>query len=344
MHWYLWDGPRPAVQSSAKRGGYLAARYQNELFDHSDHLSTFRGFGIGEAGVRSRVWLIVEPKEYDSATGRGVYPRGDRNALLLRGGADAGGPLPLRDWGYEFATKMPKQLHDALVAARSGQAGTVTDRKWRDRLKERFGSRWKMPTLRLAVGGPATVDASQPGTRTRKGRNSRGRTPSGGGAAGGTGGSLNTGRRAGKAAARRIHAAADIPDYVKVPADDLERGMLAAWDRAYDPKKYPAGVVLLNIEHCVLIAQVRHWQAKYPDPLADEVQQVVENVYGEIAVAKVAHSEHLRSILPRETIEQMREPAALTMGLLGLMGEEAVIGRRIAGALQIRGNRAAGAA
>jgi len=52
--------------------------------------------------------------------------------------------------------------------------------------------------------------------------------------------------------------------------------------------------------------------------------------YGEIAVAKVAHSEHLKGMHPSFVIErEFRSGAALTMALLGLMGEEAVIAPRL---------------
>jgi hypothetical protein len=58
----------------------------------------------------------------------------------------------------------------------------------------------------------------------------------------------------------------------------------------------------------------------------------VIGTYGEIAVAKVAHSEHLKAVLPSSTVEsQLRSEAALTMALLGLIGEEAVIAPRIGG-------------
>jgi hypothetical protein len=49
-------------------------------------------------------------------------------------------------------------------------------------------------------------------------------------------------------------------------------------------------------------------------------------------VAKVAHSEHLKSMLPSSTVEEdLRSEAALTMSLLGLIGEEAVIAPRVSG-------------
>ena len=112
----LW-GDRPGVHSYAANAGYVAALYRNELYDPTSHLAVYRSFGVTDASVRSRLWLILEPRPYDEAKKRGVYPRTDRNTLLLRGGPDAGKPLPYHVWGAEFADKMPEPIKDALRAA-----------------------------------------------------------------------------------------------------------------------------------------------------------------------------------------------------------------------------------
>lgn len=111
--------------------------------------------------------------------------------------------------------------------------------------------------------------------------------------------------------------------------------MLASWV-PNDPTE-PNGVVKINVEHPVLMEEVEHWQAQYPDNLADEVRIEVLNTYGEIAVAKVAHSEHLKGSIPSKQIEdELRSEAALSMSLLGLMAEEAVIAPRIGGKFRKR--------
>src|SRR5207249_2734085 len=92
----------------------------------------------------------------------GVYPRTDRNSLLLKGGPHAGGPLPVSDWGAEFADHMPEPILQALRKARTGEEGTITDRTWRERLIERFGSRWRMTKLRAAPRGPQLTEPLQP--------------------------------------------------------------------------------------------------------------------------------------------------------------------------------------
>ena len=49
-------------------------------------------------------------------------------------------------------------------------------------------------------------------------------------------------------------------------------------------------------------------------------------VDGEVAVAKVAHAEHLKSSLPSDLVEtELRSSAALTTALLGMSAEEALV-------------------
>ena len=68
----------------------------------------------------------------------------------------------------------------------------------------------------------------------------------------------------------------------------------------------------------------------WPGHHAEGIAKTVMHAYGEIAVAKLAHSEHLRSFMPPAVIEQeLRSEAALTTALLGLIAEEALIGPRM---------------
>ena len=60
-------------------------------------------------------------------------------------------------------------------------------------------------------------------------------------------------------------------------------------------------------------------------------------------MSKVAHSAAMRSLIPTDVVEgQLRSPEALTMALLGLLAEEAVIAPRIGGKYK-RGRSEAGA-
>ncbi len=131
--------------------------------------------------------------------------------------------------------------------------------------------------------------------------------------------------------ARTARVGGGLPYYRKAKAEDFDHpGLLAAW-QAHDPQ-YPTGVVLLNIEHPVLIQQIQHYQSLYPDHLAEQIEAEVLRVYGEVAVAKVAHSEYMRSFLPSNEIDKdLRSTHALTMALLGLVTEDAIINTRLGG-------------
>lgn len=335
IDWYLWHGDRPAVQSYAARGGYIGAMYRNELYDITAHHATYRSFGISEMSIRTRLWLIARPQELDHGGKVGVYPRGDRNSLLLRGGPNAGGPLPINEWGNEFAEKMPDEIKDAIRAVRADQDGTISDPRWRERLAERFGARWRIPRLRLRRGGNLTVDPIQPGGSPLRKKVRKRRRSGNGGQSGGRGGALTTGMHPGSGKASRVKTAGGIPSYRTVRGEELGAGMLAAW-QARDPD-YPEGVVLLNVDHPVLEEEINHWQSQYPDHLAEEIRDEVIDCYGQIAVAKVAHSEHLKGIVPAQIVEEkFRSDEALTMALLGLIGEEAVIAPRIGGKFKRR--------
>jgi hypothetical protein len=224
---------------------------------------------------------------------------------------------------------MPDAIRDAIHEARAGASGTVTDDTWRDRLADRFGSRWRIFKLRARKGGNHTLTATQSGTAPRVAKRKRTGTGTGGGA-GGTGGTPNTGSTPGTVPATKSKVAGGIPHWEAVSGDELAEGMLASWMPNHPD--HPEGAVLIKVDHPVLEAEIEHWQAQYPDHLADKISDEVVAVYGEIAVAKVAHSEYLKSVLPSSTVENdLRSDAALTMALLGLIGEEAVIAPRIGG-------------
>jgi hypothetical protein len=123
-----------------------------------------------------------------------------------------------------------------------------------------------------------------------------------------------------------------IPTYLFVREETLgdDGKMLAVWMPIHP--EHPEGAVLINRDHPMLEAEVHRWQSMYADHLAEQIGDEVLAVYGEVAVAKVAHSEHLKGHIPTQQIEtELRSPAALTMSLLGLMAEEAVISTRIGG-------------
>ena len=326
VSWYLWDGERPKVQSYAAISGYIAARYKNELYDIATHHSTYRSFGISESSVRTRLWLIVRPV-VDHDDKRGVYPRTDRSSLLVKGGPNAGGPLPWNEWAAEFADNMPAELLQALTDSRKGDFGSINDESWRERLADRFGSRWRIPRFIAKSNGSTKLDPNAPPPRKSK-RIDEPTEPR-----------IRDAKKApihrvGKAgtliAGEPVSVHGGIPTWRTVGAQDVGPGMLAAWDDR-DPR-YPEGVVLINVEHPVMVSVIDHWQSQYADHHAGDISKAVIETYGQVAVSKVAHSEHLKSILPSHVVEKsLRSEDALTMSLLGLMAEEHLISTRVGG-------------
>jgi hypothetical protein len=333
VEWFLWSGKRPQVHSYAAKPGYIAALYKNELYNVTAHHSTYRSFGIVEQSVRQNVWLIVKPPVLGHGK-HGVYPRNDRNALLLKGGPNAGGDLPLNDWAGEFADEhMPEAIRSAITAARTGTGGTLDDTLWRQRLAERFGARWRIVKLRVRKNGTLPLIPTQAGTRpvvTKIRKAKRAPQPTAPTSGGGQSGAHNTGSRSGGAAGAKTTVGGGIPRYRTVNATEIGEGMLAAW-QPHDPI-YREGAVLINVDHEVLREQIINWQSQYPDHYAEDIEREVIDTYGQIAVSKVAHSEFLKGIVPTHIVEkELRSETALTMALLGLMAEESVLATRIGG-------------
>jgi hypothetical protein len=330
VEWFLWDGERPQVHSYAAKGGYIATLYKDELYDVTSHLATYRTFGICERAVRDKLWLVIHPRKWDETSGLGVYPRTDRNALLMRGGPDAGGPLPVAEWAAEFADQLPDPILAAIRASRGKKDGTIRDAAWRDRLSDRFGSRWKILRRKRKRGGTSTVTPTHPGTEPPKPAKPRPKPtrPSPTGTKGGSGGLPALGDRPGSDPAAETRVAGGLPDYRPVHDGDIDPGYLAAW-QSHDPD-HPCGVVLLNVDHPVLVQQIEYWQAQFATHHAETVAEEVIAVYGEVAVAKIAHSEHLRGMVTPDVLEnELRSDGALTMALLGLVAEEKLIELRL---------------
>jgi hypothetical protein len=318
--------------------GYIAARYDGELYDIQQHLSHFRSFGITQKSVRERLTLIAVPPK--AGGGYGVYPDTARNALRIRGDKRAGEALPWAEWAQEFANRMPPEIAAALVkAGPADSTGSIKDSKWKERLIDRFGKRWKtvryilneMGTIRVhptPAGGGGVVGGSGGGGGGHSGK--------GGPQPGGDAKILSGIRKlvSGAFKATSVKSKGGVPDWRWTDESEVEEGAAAAWS-AVDPQ-HLNGVVLLNREFPAFIELKRFWVEQYPDHLADEVVHVIEEVYGEVMVARIAHSEELRTD-PRwgssKVDGELRSTGALTMAALGLLSEDALISSRLAGKL-----------
>jgi hypothetical protein len=125
-HWYLWEGERPAIHSYAKKAGYIAVKYKDELFELSSHKAHFRWFGIADAKVQQNLTIILEPNLFDPQIAMwGVHPDQSRNRLIFTGNGDKGIGMPLSDWGFDFADNMPEEIRDAIQKARDNGDGSL---------------------------------------------------------------------------------------------------------------------------------------------------------------------------------------------------------------------------
>jgi hypothetical protein len=142
-NWYLWEGERPAIHSYAKKPGYIAIKYKDELFELTNHKAHFRWFGVADLKVQQNLFLILEPQLFDPQVGMwGVHPDQSRNRLIFSGNGDKGAAIPLADWGNEFSENMPEGIREAILKARGEGPNTLADEEYRKRLQDKFGNRW----------------------------------------------------------------------------------------------------------------------------------------------------------------------------------------------------------
>jgi hypothetical protein len=333
VEWFLWEGKRPQVHDYAKEGGYIAVRYKDELYSLTSSKVDFRAFGIVESKVQQNVTIIIEPQHFGIENGRwGVHPDQSRNRLLFTGDGEKGAELPLRDWGAEFAQDIPQPIMDAILTARGENTGSLEDEEYRKRLQDKFGSRWTVRQLVVVKEksnkeekptsyGDSTdlpAEASVPDSevirseRRRKKRNNVFKQL------------VAKAEPGTKESAAERDVIVDVPKYRWGQKEDFEQEWhIALWDEANN-------TVVLNRESPVLLESIKYHQGQYPDVYAEEVQNIVMNVFGEVSVAKIAHSQKLRKLVSDQDLrEEYRNEKVLTVALMGLLAEESLIAQRL---------------
>lgn len=329
--WYLWEGDRPAIHSYAKKNGYIAYRYRDELFQLTSHKAHFRYFGVIESAVQSNLWIILEPQHFQLDGARwGVHPDQSRNRLIFTGNGEKGVEPPLVDWGFEFANHIPAEILEAIRQARGEGSGTIQDEEYRRRLQDKFGDRWRVRKLveadgrKRGGGAPGDLTGEEVEVPTDlepfrpKSRRKRASTV------------MTVRKRATTGDSARVEereVPVDVPHYRLARASEFDR----EWHLALWAPTDPEGpTVLINTESPILDEIIRYHEAQYPPIVAEEVQKIVHEVFGEIAACKVAHAEKLRKMIPAEEIdENYRNEAALTIALMGLLAEESLIAQRL---------------
>ncbi len=340
--WYLWQGDRPHVDSYAKMNGYIAVRYNGELFQITSNKVHFRWFGVIEGKVQQNLSIVLSPQHYQTGNGQwGIHPDQSRNHLLFTGNRDKGVEMPVSDWGIEFAETMPDPIRAAIRDARGDLQGSVEDEDYRRRLQDKFGSRWMTRALVRApksarnkqnvAAGRDDVEASirineesdlegQPEReKTEDGYRRRKRSKT-----------VKVVRSAfagqGEDGVER-EVPVDIPRFRYAAADAFTQPWhLALWA----PNDTEGPAILINVESPILQEVIEYHQTQYPDVYAEEVAKTIRQVFGEVGACKIAHSQKLAKNISEEELDRVyRNEQALTVALMGLMAEESVIAQRL---------------
>lgn len=330
-HWYLWGGERPHVDSYARKTGYIAVRYRDELFELTWSKAHFRWFGIIEGKVQQNVTIILEPQHYHTNNGRwGVHPDQSRNRMIFSGNGEKGVALPLPDWGAEFAEQLPEPILDAIRAARGDLTGSIEDEEYRKRLQEKFGSRW---TVKAMVKAKSAEKDGVPGTEIDEEveANDRGETDTERGGRRRRRKTVKVIRKrsdpGGEGVGVEHEIPVDVPRFRLAHANSFEQPWhLALWA----PNDTEGPTVLLNVDSPILQEVVEYHLEQYPEVYAEEVATVVRQVFGEVAACKIAHSQKLANKISAEELDRdYRSEQALTLALMGLMAEESLIAQRL---------------
>jgi hypothetical protein len=328
--WYLWSGERPHIHMYARKGGYIGVRYNDELFEISSGKVQFRWFGIVESAVQQNVTVILEPQHYQSDGARwGVHPDQSRNRLIFTGDGEKGVGLPLADWGVEFAEEMPDEIFEAIRKARGDGVGSIDDEEYRKRLQDKFGSRWTMKALVAPNEKPLyqkkaaephgvaevfeEIDPVRPRSREKRRKSLKVLLPK-----------ANPGSARG-GVEREVPV--DVPRYVFSHKDNFQEDWhLAAWV----PNDPEGPTVELNTDSPILDEAIKYHQEQYAEIYAEDVAKTIRQVFGEVAVSKIAHSQKLIRNVAEEVLDsEYRNEKALTIALMGLLAEESLIAQRL---------------
>ena len=332
-HWYLWEGERPAIHSYAKKTGYVAVKYKDELFELSSHKAHFRWFGVADLKIQQNLTIVLVPTLFDPQIAMwGIYPDQSRNRMIFTGNGEKGVALPLADWGYEFSENMPEEIREAIRKARGEGPKSLEDEEYRKRLQDKFGNRWLTKQLvqaREAEQNQRNATASNESVESPElDRERREPTP------------RKKRKRARRVQIIRLRAteggngqgverqvAVDVPKFKYVAKEEFDvEWHLASWVPV-DPE---GPTVLMNRESPILLEAIKHHQEQYPDVYSQEVEDIVKTTYGEVAVCKIAHSQKLVAHVAEEDLDATyRNDAALTIALMGLLAEESLIGQRL---------------
>lgn len=345
VHWWLRTEPKVETGGLGATSAYIGVLYRSELYgqaytegedgDTKTGASVYRQFGIGSDSVRRRVFLVIEPPEFEEATGAsGVAPSTGRADLYWMGAGASPRSVKPADWSAEFGEKLPKEILDAINAEYESREHSDDREERLKRVMDRFANRWKAPRARVQDSdtdtttiptGPGTIPRPpiDSPTQPRKPRKKRVvvlRGRAGNNVIGQPG--------TGSAPSKKVKVTVGVPACRWVSAEDInDEGMIAAWQKP--SAQNPNGCIELDEKHPVILSQLDHWQGQYSPAVAKDVEKLVKDAYEEVAVAKVSHLHALTgSVFSEEKRDEMLLNPALSASLLGLISEDALIGPR----------------
>jgi hypothetical protein len=345
VHWWLRTEPKVETGGLGAKSAYIGVLYRSELYgpaytesedgDTKAGANVYRQFGIGSDSVRRRVFLIIEPPEFNETTGApGVAPSTGRADLYWMGGGASARSVKPADWSGEFGEKLPQEILDAINAEHDSREHSDDREERLKRVLDRFAKRWRAPRARVQDSDTdTTTTPTSPGSaprtpidspaRPRKPRKKRvvmvrGRA----------GDTVIGQPDAGSTPAKKTNVSVGVPDCRWVTAEDInDDGMLAAWQKPSVQR--PNGCIEIDKDHPVIRSQIEHWQGQYPPAVARDMEKLVKDAYEEVTIAKVSHLHALTGVVfSEEQRDEMLLNPALSASLLGLISEDALIAPR----------------
>jgi len=350
-HWWLRRDPVVDTGGVGTGSGFISVLYRGELYatgyaaaDDAEGRSgaaMYRQFGMVSDQVRRRVFIVIEPPEYDADAGiAGVAPSTGRADLYWIDDKGSDSVKPGR-FAELFTAAMPDEIQAAIDDAFSS---TRTDDSREERLRrvmDKFGTRWRAPRAFVTPKAPDTttephagaerepIDSPGGGRRgvKRKRRVTVKRRPGSGGSTGSGSGSglIETGESPAKAKSAPV----GLPHVQWGSKEDVDSdGMIAVWT---DPNpSQPSGLILMDKTHPVILSQISYWQSQYDKVNAKQIEEIVRDSYADVAMAKVSHVHALEGSIFSEGVKrEMLSNESLTMSLLGLISEDMYISPRL---------------
>jgi hypothetical protein len=217
---------------------------------------------------------------------------------------------------------MPEPIKKAIAEARGEGQGELNDEAYRKRLQELFGDRWRVQ-----------VEVVKPGSKLVKRGTDKpvtgGTQPGNGG--GGGGSSTRPGVKIdgpgpveGPGETGTALQAVSIPVYKLSEKENFTKPWhLAMWVPAEN-------AVYINTGSEILKKLEDYHVERFPDVHEEEIRKEIRHAFGEIAVAKVAHSQQLKHLVNKEDLEKTyRSEEALTIALMGYVSEDKYIALKL---------------